>query len=687
MKTPFSYFEPLAVSGLLLFVSVCSSLDRSSALLASRPDGYYEEPHRPQFHFTPETNWMNDPNGMVYYDGDYHLFYQYNPFGDKWGHMSWGHAVSPDMVHWEHLPVALYEENGVMIFSGSAVVDWHNTSGFGIDGRPPLVAVYTGHYTEQPLQNQHIAYSNDRGRTWTKHEGNPVLDIGLKDFRDPKVMWHEESAKWVMTVSMPTDRKVRFYGSPNLKDWSLLGEFGPAGAVKGIWECPDLFPLEVEGTSETKWVLVVNIGGDAIAGGSGCQYFVGDFDGETFVEDRSSRSPAPAPKEPVPMRVITDFEGEDYGDWTATGEAFGSAPASGALPGQQGVTGFRGTGLVNSFRNGDAATGTLTSPEFTIDADHLNFLMGGGNHPNETGMVLLIDGEAVRAATGNNEERLDWQSWDVRELRGKSARLQIFDRHTGGWGHVNIDQIVLANEPGRPAAESANWVDYGKDFYAAVSWSDVPENDGRRLWLGWMSNWQYANDVPTSPWRSAMSIPRSLSLRKVDDRWLLVQTPVGELEVLRGTMSELKLRQFSGSKTFEDFEPDDGVFEARAGLLPSPDAVIEFELRTGADESTTVTIDVPNRILTLDRTRSGLVDFSDQFPAAFEAPIRLIDGELDLRVFVDTSSVEVFVNNGETVTTSLILPTGSDRTLSLSVPTGTLDAVVKAWPLISTWRR
>ena len=129
---------------------------------------------------------MNDPNGLVFYEGEYHLFYQYNPFGDKWGHMSWGHAVSPDLVHWQHLPLALAEENGVMIFSGSAVVDWKNTSGFGKDGKPPLVAIYTGHYTEKPLQNQHIAYSNDKGRTWTKYAGNPVLDIGAKDFRDPE---------------------------------------------------------------------------------------------------------------------------------------------------------------------------------------------------------------------------------------------------------------------------------------------------------------------------------------------------------------------------------------------------------------------------------------------------------------------------------------------------------------------
>src|SRR6266542_115779 len=158
-----------SVLSLLLLANLCVSVWAADL---------YREPFRPQFHFTPLRNWMNDPNGLVFYDGEFHLFYQYNPFGDKWGHMSWGHAVSRDLVHWEHLPLALAEEDGVMIFSGSAVVDWSNTSGFGQGGKPPLVAIYTGHYTKKPLQNQHIAYSNDRGRSWTKFAGNPVLDIG-----------------------------------------------------------------------------------------------------------------------------------------------------------------------------------------------------------------------------------------------------------------------------------------------------------------------------------------------------------------------------------------------------------------------------------------------------------------------------------------------------------------------------
>src|SRR4051812_21045578 len=339
----------------LLFSLYCVAVARASDL--------YREPYRPQFHFTPATNWMNDPNGLVFFEGEYHLFYQYNPFGNKWGHMSWGHAVSPDLTHWQHLPVALQEENDIMIFSGSAVVDWKNITGFGTNGQPPLVAIYTGHYTKRPLQNEQIAYSNDRGRTWTKYSGNPVLDIREKDFRDPKVFWHAATQRWVMIVAWPPQRKIRLYASPDLKEWSHLSDFGPAGSTKGIWECPDLFPLSVDGKPrQTKWTLIVNAGSGAPAGGSGCQYFVGDFDGKQFILDPSFPSAQP---EFVPEgKVLADFEGDDYAGWRATGNAFGTSPARGKLGDQQAVDGFRGRGFANTFLGGDAAEGTLTSPEF-----------------------------------------------------------------------------------------------------------------------------------------------------------------------------------------------------------------------------------------------------------------------------------------------------------------------------------
>ena len=250
----------------------------------------YDQAYRPQYHFSPREHWTNDPNGLVYFEGEYHLFFQYNPFGDEWGHMTWGHAVSPDLTHWKQLPPAIPEENGIMIFTGSTVVDEHNTSGFCTGGKACLVAIYTGHTPETKstpaLQTQNIAYSNDRGRTWSKFTSNPVLNLHMSDFRDPKVFWSRQTSRWIMLVSLPNDHKVRFYSSPDLKRWTALNDFGPAGAESGQWECPELFEVPLEGGSgATRWVLKVGLNPGALQGGSGEQYFVGRFDGSQFTND------------------------------------------------------------------------------------------------------------------------------------------------------------------------------------------------------------------------------------------------------------------------------------------------------------------------------------------------------------------------------------------------------------------
>ncbi len=231
---------------------------------------------RPFVHFTPARYWMNDPNGLVFHAGEYHLFYQYNPFADVWGHMSWGHAVSRDLVRWEHLPVALTEEDGVMIFSGCAVVDRDNTSGFGAPGAPPLVAIYTGHTDQE--QHQNIAYSRDLGRTWTKYPGNPVVAIGSREFRDPKVIWHAPTRRWIMITVLADRHQVRFDGSPDLIHWEHLSDFGPFGAEDAVWECPDLFPIAVEGSpDETVWAIKVDV-----CRSVGAQMIFGCFDGRSF---------------------------------------------------------------------------------------------------------------------------------------------------------------------------------------------------------------------------------------------------------------------------------------------------------------------------------------------------------------------------------------------------------------------
>jgi len=258
----------------------------TSAQKKSSSTPFYQEPYRPQFHFSPKEHWMNDPNGMVYSNGVYHLFYQYYPDSTVWGPMHWGHATSKDLFHWEHKPIALYPDSLGYIFSGSAVVDKKNTSGFGRNGQPPLVAIYTYHDPvgekagKIDYQTQGIAYSLDNGNTWTKYPGNPVLkNPGIIDFRDPKVMWHEAGKKWIMTLAVKDH--IRFYSSPDLKNWNEESQFGKElGAHGGVWECPDLFSMDENG--KKIWVLIVNINPGGPNGGSATQYFLGDFDGKTF---------------------------------------------------------------------------------------------------------------------------------------------------------------------------------------------------------------------------------------------------------------------------------------------------------------------------------------------------------------------------------------------------------------------
>jgi sucrose-6-phosphate hydrolase SacC (GH32 family) len=243
---------------------------------------------RPQFHFTPRKNWINDPNGLIFHNGEYHLFYQYNPFGDQWGHMSWGHAVSADLLHWQELPVAIAEDERASIFSGSIVIDANNSAGFGAGA---LVAIYTGCLRRhEGGQAQELAFSTDRGRTWTKYEHNPVLDLALREFRDPKVFWHAPTASWVMAVVLPEARTVLFYASHDLEAWTELSRFADDLAGQGIWECPDLFELPVDGEATSAWVLKVDAFEGHPSGGSGARLFFGLFDGTRFTAE-----PADAP--------------------------------------------------------------------------------------------------------------------------------------------------------------------------------------------------------------------------------------------------------------------------------------------------------------------------------------------------------------------------------------------------------
>jgi levanase len=835
-----------------LIAAVATVCALSAAPLAPRAAAAdtpaHSETYRPRFHYTPQQNWMNDPNGLVYYKGEYHLFYQYNPNGNSWGDMSWGHAVSKDLVHWKELPLALSHDDREMVFSGSAVVDRNNTTGFGTKQNPPMVAVYTSYFKDTGIQAQSLAYSTDRGRTWTKYAGNPVLDIGSKEFRDPKVQWYAPTQSWLMTVSLSTEHKVRFYSSKNLKDWDLLSEFGPQGATGGVWECPDLFPLAVDGDENNiKWVLVVNINPGGIAGGSAAQYFIGDFDGTTFTaEDKGTYTPpagtvvqdfegtdfgtwtttgtafgrGPAAgaldgqsavggfdgkglansfhagdastgtltspsftvdspylnfrigggrhehrdgtvleRGPVPEgTVLADFEGGDYGDWTRTGDAFGTAPATGTLPDQQQVSGWLGDGLVNTYLNGDSTTGTLTSPEFTIDKDYIDFLIGGGTHPaayaHPTAVELVVDGKVVRSATGKDTEALDWAAWDVRDLAGRKARIRIVDDNTGGWGHINVDHIVLsdtkaqpvsdetavnlivdgevvrsatgansetldwasfdlrpylgkqariqivdmntggwghvladrfttADAPARSVLQRADWADYGKDYYAAVSWEDAP--GGKRYMIGWMSNWDYAGAVPTSPWRGAQTVPREMALRTIDGRVRLTSTPVNSLRSLRrqGPATAAGVTVTSTSQPLIGAAAQGEALDIEATFSLEDAERFGLKVRTGAQgEETVIGYDATTQELYVDRTRSGAVDFHGTFPGVQRAPLKPENGKVRLRILVDRSSVEVFGGSGEAVITDQIFPDPDSRGVRVFAENGSarLDTA-RVWHL------
>ncbi|CAM5578362.1 glycoside hydrolase family 32 protein [Streptomyces narbonensis] len=811
----------------------------------SRP---YTETYRPQFHFSPAKNWMNDPNGLVWFKGEYHLFYQYNPSGNTWGNMSWGHAVSKDLVHWQELPLAIPHDDEEMVFSGSAVVDHDNTTGFGTKENPAMVAVYTSHYKDGGKQAQSLAYSTDRGRTWTKYSGNPVLDIGSKEFRDPKVQWYAPTKSWLMTVSLSTEHKVRFYSSKDLKSWTHLSDFGPQNAVGGVWECPDLFPLPVDGDPKrVKWVLVVNINPGGIAGGSAAQYFVGDFDGKRFTPDNDGSYtpppgvvvqdfegpdygtwqttgtafgdgpvPAPAPgtsgtsgfdgkglvdsfhsgdhetgtltsppftvtspylnfkvgggrhprvpgsvtgDSPAPAgEVLADFEQDGYGSWTATGTAFGDSPAPGTLPGQHQVSGHEGDGLVNTFLGGDATTGTLTSPEFTLTTKHLNLLIGGGNHPSgsdaPTAVRLVVEGRTVRSATGTDSESLNWVSWDLGDLAGRTAHIEVVDENTGGWGHILLDQVMLSDTPARPrstettvnllidgkivhsatgadsgsldwasfdlrahqgkratiqivdmntagwghiladhfvaadqpavpALQRADWVDHGKDYYAAVSWEDAP--DGKRRMIGWMNNWQYGNNIPTSPWRSAQSIPREMALRTTSGRIRLTQRPVSTVESLHGPSIGVRdIRIAEGSVPLAAGRADGKALDIRATFALDDAERFGFKVRTGEGQETVIGYDRKTRELYVDRTRSGAVDFHGDFPGVQRAPLAARDGKVELRILVDWSSVEVFGGDGEAVITDQIFPSPDSDGIKLFAEGGSARLVsAKVWQVRS----
>lgn len=440
------------------------------------------EKFRPTYHFSPLYGWMNDPNGMVYKDGEYHLFYQHNPYGSKWGNMHWGHAISKDLINWEHRPDAITPDALGTIFSGSAVVDTDNTAGFGAGA---IVAIYT---QNSDRQVQSIAYSTDNGRSFTKYENNPVLTSDARDFRDPKVFWHKETQRWIMLLAV--GQEIQIFSSSNLKDWAFESSFGEGqGAHGGVWECPDLFELPVDGTNEKKWVLLCNLNPGGPFGGSATQYFVGTFNGKEFVNESPSQT---------------------------------------------------------------------------------------------------------------------------------------------------------------------KWMDWGKDHYAAVTWSDAPDN--RRIAIAWMSNWQYANDVPTSQYRSPNSVPRDLSLFTVDGETYLQSAPSPELLKLRD-ISKKRSFKVNGTRTIKDMiAGNEGAYEIELTIENQYADVIGFRLYNDKGEEVDMQYDMKEKKFSMDRRKSGDVGFNENFPMLTWTAIESGKDELKLRLFVDKSSVEAFVDGGDVVMTNQVFP-------------------------------
>ena len=419
------------------------------------------EKFRPAYHHTPRYGWMNDPNGMFYKDGEWHLFYQYNPYGSLWENMTWGHSVSKDLIHWEALPNAIEPDAIGTIFSGSCVVDKNNTAGFG---KNTIIAYYT---SAAEAQTQSMAYSTDGGRTFKKYEKNPVIVSNVPDFRDPNIFWYEPTQKWIMLLA--AGQEMQIYSSPNLKDWTLESNFGREyGNHDGVWECPDLLPLNVRGSGQQKWMLVCNINPGGPFGGNATQYFIGQFDGHQFTCE--------------------------------------------------------------------------SKPEVT------------------------------------------------------------------------------------------KWMDYGKDHYATVSFSNAP--DGRTVVLAWMSNWQYANQVPTKQFRSANSVPRDLDLFVDGNETYCGVTPSKEMQALRGK----KIKNLSDA----------------CELIVDVKGTTELTLSNAKGEQVVMNYDAQKQTFSMDRTKSGDVSFSEAFPATTVAPTH---GTLkQLRIFIDHSSIEVFDADGKMAMTNLVFP-------------------------------
>ncbi|WAJ71980.1 glycoside hydrolase family 32 protein [Catenovulum adriaticum] len=647
----------------------------------------YQQHHRPQLHFSPKQGWMNDPNGMVYHNGEYHLFFQHYPDGTQWNTMHWGHAVSKDLTHWQELPIALHPDEKGWIYSGSAVLDKDNTSGLGTTNNPPLVAIFTYHDKKAEavrgdnVQTQALAYSLDNGRSWQKYHGNPVLEGGnIADFRDPKVFWHEESEQWVMALAV--QNRIGFYGSENLKNWQHLSDFGAEfGAHGGYWECPDLIKMQVEGSDEEKYVLLVSLNPGGPNGGSGTQYFVGDFDGKVFTLDTEfeksvTKIPARFPQD----TIFENFE-SDLSQWQKQGNAFNQSPV---VADENQFIGKFGAKLANSFNTGDDSTGKLISQPFTIEQAFINFVIAGGKYADDAAINLIVDEKTVASATGNNSGAMVIKSWNVSQWQGQTAHLEIVDNATGPWGHISVDQIVFSDTQAKPATEPAVWLDYGADNYAGVTWSGI--EDDRHLFIGWMNNWAYANEVPTDQWRGAMTLPRELKLAKTPSGYRVKSLPLNELKQVAKQSAEgknLKLNNAVSLNQLANMQAE--LFELDLTIEMRSATQFRLEIGNQLNEKVILLLDTDKQTVSLDRRFAGQHRFDEDFAMVQSAPLA-IENQYQIKLIQDVASTEIFINQGEVTLTSLVFP---NKPLSLIKLESDKESLITQWKLTelsSIWR-
>ncbi|WP_163718610.1 GH32 C-terminal domain-containing protein [Mangrovibacterium lignilyticum] len=633
----------------------------------------YSEQYRPQFHFSPVTGWIGDPDGTIKFNNLYHLFW-------------WGHAVSEDLVYWTEYPWPMLGGDSTFdYYTGSVVVDTANTAGFGSIDDTVAVAIYTMHNKTTNIETQGISSSTDSNfKYFDYNNNNPVIPSSSNDFRDPSVFWDSQLNRWAMVITRPGEHQIEIYSSPDLKSWTKQSSFGPLGARTGGWEVPDLFQLPLDGDSNNKkWVMICGMGPNR------GQYWVGDFNGTNFTPDATS-SAYLKNGTGIPGEVFENFESTGYGSWTVEGTAFGTAPANGALSGQMDVSGYLGDYLANSFNGGDATTGKLSSPSFTITRKFINFLISGGNHSELTCINLVINGATVKTVTGDNSEQLKWYGWDVSDHIGETATLEIVDNFTGGWGHINVDQILFSDILTDQRYEHANWIDYGPDFYAVRTYRNYDANDNRTLWLGWMNNWEYANSIPTS-WGGSTgeSIPREIELISTDQGYKIRQHPIPELQKLRQNEVNFTNKTVEGTVGLNEFTPQKNTYEIEASfeVTPGTSQKIGFNLCTYGTQKLVVGFDEKTSNVFVDRRTCGYVNFDADFPKIVSAPVKLTSNEIKFHIFIDQLSAEVFINDGDVVLTSLIFPNPNFQkgieAFAENVP-ATLKSF-SAWELKSIW--